>query len=241
MKLNGKQYDKFILNGKTYEKFYLNNKIYQSLDHGLILHLPLQNNFTDYSASGISMVAGNANGFPSFVSDGSGGYAVDFNGTKSLKTAVNLPINTSDKVSIVFDILTTLPTIQCVLELSPIASTNNAFASFVSDQIPNRLELADKTPANTTFNLGNSNADVNTGSWVKVCLQIDRSLGTAQNKIYLNKVLSYTQDPAFIKDNNGNFGSYPLFIGGRNGTDFLMNAKFKNLKIYNYIISQSQY
>lgn len=38
MKLNGKQYDKFILNGKTYEKFYLNNKIYQSLDPGLILH-----------------------------------------------------------------------------------------------------------------------------------------------------------------------------------------------------------
>ena len=84
MKLNGKQYDKFILNGKTYEKFYLNNKIYQSLDPGLILDLPLQNNFTDYSASGISMVAGNANGFPSFVSDGSGGYAASFTGTKSI-------------------------------------------------------------------------------------------------------------------------------------------------------------
>lgn len=49
MKLNGKQYDKFILNGKTYEKFYLNNKIYQSLDHGLILDLPLSSNLLDLS------------------------------------------------------------------------------------------------------------------------------------------------------------------------------------------------
>jgi len=49
MKLNGKQYDKFILNGKTYEKFYLNNKIYQSLDPGLILDLPLSSNLLDLS------------------------------------------------------------------------------------------------------------------------------------------------------------------------------------------------
>ena len=49
MKLNGKQYDKFILNGKTYDKFYLNNKIYQSLDPGLILDLPLSSNLLDLS------------------------------------------------------------------------------------------------------------------------------------------------------------------------------------------------
>ena len=49
MKLNGKQYDKFILNGKTYDKFYLNNKIYQSLDTGLILDLPLSSNLLDLS------------------------------------------------------------------------------------------------------------------------------------------------------------------------------------------------
>ena len=132
MKLNGKQYDKFILNGKTYEKFYLNNKIYQSLDHGLILDLPLQNNFTDYSASGISMVAGNANGFPSFVSDGSGGFALDFEGTKSIKTAVNLPINTSDKFSIEFDMKTTATTVQAILELSNSFDLNNAFGLFLN-------------------------------------------------------------------------------------------------------------
>ena len=91
------------------------NVIYRSVGPGLILDLPLQNNFTDYSASGISMVAANANGLPSFVSDGSGGYAVDFDGTKSIKTAVNLPVSTSDKLSISFWIKSTDTTSNTIL------------------------------------------------------------------------------------------------------------------------------
>ena len=233
MKLNGKTYDKFILNGKTYEKFYLNNKIYQSLDPGLILDLPLQNNFTDYSASGISMVAGNANGFPSFVSDGSGGYALYFNGTKSIKTAVNLPINTSDKVSIEFDIKTSATAVQMILELSTNAGSNNAFYVTINETL-NKTWLLDR---NSNLNIVSSSASVNTGSFVNVKMIIDRSLnGLQQSKIYINGVLSSTQVSPYTTDNNGNFGSYPLFIGQRNGNSSGFVGQMKNLKMYNYPI-----
>ena len=233
MKLNGKQYDKFILNGKTYEKFYLNNKIYQSLDHGIILDLPLQNNFTDYSASGISMVAGNANGFPSFVSDGSSGYALDFGGTKSIKTSVNLPINTSDKVSIEFDIKTSATAAQVVMELSPNYGLNNSFGIFLNDTLANRIEIADRNSGN---NIGNSAVNINDGNYRSVKMVIDRSLGTAQNKIYVDGVLSYVQNMSYTTDNNGNFGSFILFIGQRNGSSLGFIGQIKNLKIYNYPI-----
>ena len=53
---------------------------------------------------GLLKVTVNVNGLPSFVSDGSGGYAVDFDAVKSLKTSANFPINTSDKVMIKFEI-----------------------------------------------------------------------------------------------------------------------------------------
>lgn len=226
MKLNGKQYDKFILNGKTYEKFYLNNKIYQSLDHGLILDLPLQNNFTDYSASGISMVAANGNGLPSFVSDGSGGYAVDFGGTKSIKTTVNLPIG-SDKVSIEFDIKTSMASVGIIMEISSTFGSNNAFAAYMNG---GKIEWADH---NSGYNRVNSTASLST--WKSVKLIIDRSLGITQNKIYIDGVLSFVQ-LADKADNNGNFGSYTLFIGQRNGSSLGFVGQLKNLKIYNYPI-----
>ena len=233
MKLNGKQYDKFILNGKTYEKFYLNNKIYQSLDPGLILDLPLQNNFTDYSSSGISMVAANANGLPSFVSDGSGGYALDFNGTKSIKTAVNLPINTRDKVSFEFEIKTTSTVCQVILELSPNTNTNNSFASYINNLAANRIDIFDR---NSGPNMGSSSVNINDGIFHHVKMVIDRSLGIDQNKIYIDGVLSYVQRGTHYTNNNGNFGSFILFIGQRNGSSLGFVGQMKNLKIYNYPI-----
>ena len=232
MKLNGKQYDKFILNGKTYEKFYLNNKIYQSLDPGLILDLPLQNNFTDYSASGISMIAGNANGLPSFIADGSGGYALYFNGTKSIKTSVNLPIN-SDKITIEFEIKTTSTALQVILDLSPNSNTNNAFGSYINNLLANRIDISDN---NSGFNLGSSSVNINDGIFHHVKMVIDRSLGIGQNKIYIDGVLSYVQSGKYYANNNGNFGAFSLFIGQRNGSSLGFIGQIKNLKIYNYPI-----
>ena len=239
MKLNGKQYDKFILNGKTYEKFYLNNKIYQSLDPGLILDLPLQNNFTDYSASGISMVAANANGFPSFVSDGSGGYALDFGGTKGIKTSINFPINTRDAVTVVLDIRTTQTTTGAIINLATDYSINNAFAFWINYLASNKITSADHK--GSSFNLGNSITNVNSGAWINVAMVIDRSLGINQNKIYINKVLSFMQNGSFYTDINGVFGLYPLVLGlFSTGTSNAYVGQIRNVKIFNYPLSAGE-
>lgn len=204
----------------------------------VILDLPLQNNFTDYSGSGISMVAGNVNGLPSFVSDGSGGYAVDFGGTKSIKTSVNLPINTSDKVSIEFDIKTTATVAQVVMELSSNFNSNNSFFSTINSNSLNKIDIGDHVSGGSQYNVGSSAVNINDGNYHSVKMVIDRSLGKDQNKICVDGVLSYVQNTSagVYNDNNGNFGSFTLFIGQRNGSSLGFVGQMKNLKIYNYPI-----
>lgn len=234
MKLNGKQYDKFILNGKTYEKFYLNNKIYQSLDPGLILDLPLQNNFTDYSASGISMVAGNANGFPSFVSDGSGGFALDFNGTKSIKTAVNLP-NLYDKVTIKFKIKTTTTSLQMILELSANSTSNNAFYTALNETAIG-ISSIDSSSGGSVLNAKSAASSINDNQWHSVKVVIDRVLSASSKiSIYIDGNLKTLTTMYGLNGNTtGNYGSYTLFIGQRNGASSSLVAQLKELEIYNY-------
>lgn len=187
-----------------------------------ILDLPLQNNFTDYSTSGISMVAGNANGLPSFVSDGSGGYALDFTGTKSIKTAVNLPINTSDKVSIKF-ILKTGNTRGVIVELSSNFDGNNAF-SIEANKGGVNINVGSHT---TTYN--ELRVSVTQDSWNEYIAIIDRA---STLKLYRDGVLIGT----FTSTQSGNFGNYTLFIGQRGGSSTGLIGQLQYLKIYNYPI-----
>ena len=196
---------------------------------GLIFKMGFQNNFDTSGNSIVPISEANTNGLPSFVSDGLGGYAVNFSGSKSIKTTVNLPINTSDKVSIEFDMKTTSTAVQMIMELSSNVNSNNAFSSFINDA-SNKIGLFDHNSGN---NSGVSTVNINTGSWVQVKMVIDRSLGKDQNKIYINGVLSFLQT-ANYNDNNGNYGSYPLFIGQRNGVSLDFVGQIKNLEIYNY-------
>ena len=234
MKLNGKQYDKFILNGKTYDKFYLNNKIYQSLDPGLILDLPLQNNFTDYSASGISMVAGGTSNQPTFALSGrkAGEYCAVFNGSQSIKTTTNLPIN-SDKVTIAFWVKTMQYALAVISEISADSGLNNAFRVVLN---PNRITIVDHVSAN---NEGTTANIVSTGNWVHIVVIIDRSQGISQNKIYINGALSYVQGSG-VADLAGNFVNNILFIGQRAGSSFGFNGSLTKLKIYNYPFTPSE-
>lgn len=241
MKLNGKQYDKFILNGKTYEKFYLNNKIYQSLSPGLILDLPLQNNFTDYSASGISMVAGGISNQPTFALSGrkAGEYCAVFNGSQSIKTNTNLPIN-SDKVTIKFWMKTTQTGAAVMTELSTNFNSNNAFGVFINDALANRVEISDHTTSPADINVGNSAVNINNGNWFRVVLTIDRNLGVTQNQIYINGSLSYTQHASYVANLVGNFVNNILFIGQRSGSSLGFNGSLMHLEILNYPITTSE-
>ena len=237
MKLNGKQYDKFILNGKTYDKFYLNNKIYQSLDHGLILDLPLQNNFTDYSASGISMVAGGASNQPTFALSGrkAGEYCAVFNSSQSIKTTTNLPIN-SDKVTIAFWIKTTQTDVSVIVEMSPNTNSNNTFSAYMNDNVANSIQFNSR---NTGYNQS-VRTGANNGVWKHFVAVINRAQnGANEILIYENgSLVTFTKPNS--TDNNGNFVNNILFIGQRAGNSLGFNGQIKFLKIFKYPLSTTE-
>lgn len=235
MKLNGKQYDKFILNGKTYGKFYLNNKIYQSLGPGLILDLPLQNNFTDYSASGISMVAGGASNQPTFALSGrkAGEYCAVFTGSKSIKTTTNLPIGT-DKIGISFWMKPTVASgTQMIFELSDNIGATNAFYIDFGESASKIVTRDGNAGLN---NIKSNNTALTTSTWNHVFVNIDRSQNATNTiTIYLNNVLqSLTTMYSLNQDTTGIFGDYIFYIGQRGGSSLGFKGSLTKLKIYNY-------
>ena len=203
-------------------------------NEGLILDLPLQNNFTD--TTGINtMVAGNSSNLPTFVLDGSE-YAAVFNGSQSLKTNANFNIG-ADKVSISFWIKTNQTATSIIAELSTNTNNNNAFYNALNDLLPNRIALGDHI---SDYNIGDSAININDNNWHHVVLIIDRSLGTSQNKIYVDGILSYVQNTLYQSNLNGNWGLFPLFIGQRGGSLYGFNGQMKFLKIFNYPLSQTE-
>ena len=199
-----------------------------------ILDLPLQNNFTD--TTGINtMIAGGTSNLPTFTLEG-GEYAAVFNGSQSIKTNANFNIGT-DKVSISFWIKTNQTTPAIIAELSTNTNNNNAFYNVINDLLPNRIAIGDHISG---YNIGNSAININDNSWHHVVLMIDRSLGTSQNKIYVDGVLSYVQNTSYQSDLNGNWGLFPLFIGQRAGNSIGFNGQLKFLKIFNSILSETE-
>jgi hypothetical protein len=181
------------------------------------------------------MVAGNVNGLPSFVSDGSGGYAVDFGGTKSIKTAVNLPVSTSDKLSIAFWIKSTDTTSNTILmELGTGGSEPNYFDIIGNLGGTQKISFRDENARVQNIVQNNTSES----SWLHVVIVSDRALGTSQSKIYINKVSNFTQSTS--GNVNGNYTNYILYIGQRNGTSNNFKGQIKNLKIFNYPLSQSE-
>lgn len=192
-----------------------------------ILDLPFQNSFTDVSDQAMSIVVANANGLPSFVAGPKGtDYAVDFTGTKSLKTALNLAISNSDKVSISFWIKTGTSR-GIIAEISTNFDANNAWS-------------IEANKGGTNINVGSHTSSYNElrtvvtqGSWNHYVAIIDRA---STLRLYRDKVLIGT----FTSTHVGNFGAFPLFIGQRNGASFGLVGQVAYLKIFNYPLSQSE-
>lgn len=201
-------------------------------NEGLILDLPFQNSFVDATGKN-TMIAGGTSNLPTFTLEG-GEYAATFNGSRSLKTNANFLIN-SDKVSISFWIKTTQTGSGILAELSSNYNNNNAFLAAVT----NKAEIADHTSGGSNYNYGASSSNINTGSWCHVVMIIDRSLGSSQNKIYVNGLLVYVQGAGKV-DLSGNFHNNILFIGQRGGSSIGFNGQMKFLKIFNYPLSQTE-
>ena len=236
---DGKQYDKFILNGKTYDKFYLNNKQYGGGYVPFatpILDLDFQNNFIDKSPSALTMIQGK--GLPTFKLSGRkvDEYCVNFNGSQSIKTTTNLPLN-SDKVCVKFWMKTTQTEAAIVTEMSRNLGSNNAFYITINESA-NKIWLADRA---SNYNIGSSVASVNTGSWIHAVMTIDRSQnGTYQNKIYVNGVLSYVQVGIYTTNNNSNFVNNILYIGQREGNAVGYVGSLMKYQVFNQVPTDEQ-
>ena len=206
-------------------------------NEGLILDLPLQNSFTD--TTGINtMIAGGTSNLPTFTLEG-GEYAATFNGSQSLKTNSNFVLGT-DKVSISFWIKTRQTATAAVIELGTDTNTNNSFISSINDTLANRVSITDHNSSG--YNVGNSTVNINDNTWRHIVLIIDRSkVGSQQNSIYVNGILSYVQSNLNqVVDLNGNWGLLPLFIGQRAGSYYGFNGQLKFLKIFNYPLSVTE-
>ena len=205
-------------------------------NEGLILDLPLQNNFTD--TTGINtMVAGGTSNLPTFTLEG-GEYAATFNGSQSLKTNANFLIN-SDKVSISFWIKTNQTGIAILQELSLNSDNKNAFATAINVESPNKISMQNKKASSGVYNAVHASPIINQNSWHHVCVVSDRYLnGNNESKIYVDNVLTNIINNNF--DSSGNYISDILFIGQRGGSLYGFNGQMKFLKIFNYPLSPTE-
>lgn len=203
-----------------------------------LLRLDFQNNFDVYSNSGINLSDGNnyANQ-PTFALSGrkAGEYCAVFNGSQSIKTTTNLPIN-SDKVTIKFWIKTSNPSAAGII--SEVGNDSiNAFAIYMNNT--NGGCLAGNDRGSAGYNIFNHNT-MPFNSWVHIVVTLDRAKNGLETwQVYQNgilKIILRTQTP----DNNGNFVNNILFIGQRGGSSLGFNGSLMHLEILNYPITASE-
>ena len=238
---NGNKFKGVSIGGQQIKGLYKNGeKFYEKHSYTPfatpILDLDFQNNFIDKSPSGLTMVQGQ--GLPTFGLSGrkAGEYCANFNGSQSIKTTTNLPLN-SDKVCIKFWMKTTQTGAAIITEMSQNFNYNNAFCITINESA-NKIWLADRA---SNYNIGISIASVNTGGWIHVVMTIDRAQnGTSQNKIYVNGVLSYVQHGNFTTNNNSNFVNNILYIGQRGGNAYGYVGSLMKYQVFNKVPTDAQ-
>ena len=201
-----------------------------------ILDLDFQNNFIDKSPSALTMVKGK--GLPTFGLSGrkTGEYCVNFNGSQSIKTTTNLPLN-SDKVCVKFWMKTGQGSVGVVYEMSPNFNSNNGFGIFLNNLAQKKIDMCDRANG---YNSVYSNIDINDNSWKHVICIIDRSFGVNQNKIYVNGVLSFVQHTAYYSNNNGNFVNNISYIGQRAGNAVGYVGSLMKYQVFNQVPTDAQ-
>ena len=220
----GKIVKGMVKNGVTfYEK--------KELPSNAILDLPFQNNFTDYGKIGMTMVAGGTSNQPTFALSGrkAGEYCAVFNGSQSIKTTTNLPIN-SDKVTIAFWIKTSQTSIGFIADL---ASNINLYLNVWANTLAfNNIKQGNNVVQTTRSQLS---------TWKHIVITNDRTLGANQSKIYVNGILSFTQRSDNATNNTGNYTNNILFIGHQyHSLTYGFNGSLTKLKIYNYPFTPSE-
>ena len=206
-----------------------------------ILDLDFQNNFIDKSPSALTMVQGK--GLPTFGLSGrkAGEYCANFNGSQSIKTTTNLPIN-SDKVTVAFWMKTTQTSIGLVTELSENLniSGNNGFWIILNNTSENKLEFLDRNNSvSDSNNIVRPNPNINSGVWQHIVITSDRALnGANQSKVYVNGVLDFVA--VQTNDTNNNYGNHILYIGQRAGNALRYVGSLMKYQVFNQAPTDAQ-
>lgn len=206
----------------------------------VILHLPFQNNYTDLTGLN-TIVAGNSNGLPLFVTGRKGtDYAVYFNGSNSIRTVNALPkISGLYSLTVEFYIKTTQTGASMIFEARALSGGAASLPFCTINETANKMRITDLD--SSLYNIGNSIASVNNGSWIHIVLTVDRSLGISQNKIYINKTLSYSQVASpYDKDIINPFLSTLLWLGQRSGVQLGFVGAIQDFKISNFAKSAAE-
>ena len=206
-----------------------------------ILDLDFQNNFIDKSPSALTMVQGQ--GLPTFGLSGrkAGEYCVNFNGSQSIKTTTNLPLN-SDKVCVKFWLKTRQTSVGLVTELSESLNTsgNNGFWIILNNTSANKLEFLDRNNSvSNSNNIVRPNPNINSGVWQHIVITSDRALnGANQSKVYVNGVLNFVA--VQTNDTNNNYGNHILYIGQRAGNVLGYVGSLMKYQIFNGVPTGAQ-
>lgn len=219
VRLGENQVSKIMLgNQLVWEKF--------SVDHSLILDMPLTSDFIDRTGNH-TLVSTTAQGFPIFE-DGS----ARFNGSKGLKTVENLKIMGGTTATIYLEIsLLDLARYRVFFEHGFDIVRNNRFSALIGHSEDKKLSFI-TLPESTLQTLN----DFTLNEFVKCVFTIDLASTSPINM----EISGNPSQVIYSTLSSGIFGSQALYIGARNGTSRMINARMKNLKIWNRVLTESE-
>lgn len=207
------------------------NVIYRKIDPTLILDLPLQSDFIDRTGLN-TIVARSGSSLPSFV-DG----AVNFDGTRQLKTVGNLILNTTNKATIAYDLKVSSTSVVYIFVYGYNAFGGNSFSSLINDGVSNSVSLTSSGSAGLNIRV----SSISYGEFTRYVFTINRDLLAGnQIKIYKNKVENSVVRAGFTASNPENFINENIYIGSNANGNSPFIGQLKNLKIWNRILTQTE-
>lgn len=160
--------------------------------------------------------------------------AVNFTG-QYIQTNQN--IIWGDKVSVSMWMKTSETNEKVVIESNPDTNNYNGFSININGQTgSNTINSIDW---NGGYNAYYTIRPVN--QWFHLIITLDRSLnGIDSINIYINGELKSKTNFAQSNDLNGNFGSYPFYVGARVGNIGPYIGLLQEVKVYNRVLTQAE-
>ena len=160
--------------------------------------------------------------------------AIQF-GSGCVKTTNAVAFN-SDKLTISFWMKTTQTSLGMLIEVDTNALSANSFYIDINEFGPMVFKDNQSSMQNTRI----TNENVRNNAWHHILITSDRSLGVNQSKIFINGVENSYQHSSNTGDLSGNYPSFNIFIGARDGSSFMYSGLMQDLRIYNRVLTPSE-